>query len=77
MELNSFLEIEKGAPSTSKMAKTSVNAISRETPEPPAKEWMDEFVRTLTEVFKNAMPKPKQEVSRQRNSTPNSNQPSR
>ena len=27
MELNSFLEIEKGAPSTSKMAETSVNAI--------------------------------------------------
>ena len=76
MELNFFLEIEKGAPSTSKMAETSVNAISRETPEPPAKEWVDELVRTLTEGFKNAMPKPSQEGSRQRNCTPNRNQPS-
>ena len=74
MELNSFLEIEKGAPSTSKMAEISVNAISRVAPEPPTKEWMDELVRTLTEGFKNAMPKPNQEVSRQRNSTPNRNQ---
>ena len=77
MELNSCLEIEKRAPSRSKMAETSVNAISREAPEPPTKEWMDELVRTLTEGFKNAMPKPNQEVSRQRNSTPNRNQPSR
>ena len=77
MELNSFLEIERGAPSTSKTAEASVNAMSRETPEPPTKEWMDELVRTLTEGFKNAMPKPNPEVSRQRNSTPNSNQPSR
>ena len=52
MELNSSLEIEKGAPSTSKMAETSVNAISRETPEAPTKEWMDELVRTLTEGIK-------------------------
>ena len=74
MELNSFLEIEKGAPLTSKVVETSVNAISRETPEPPTKEWMDELVRTLTEGFKNAMPKPSQEVSRQRYSTPNRNQ---
>ena len=36
-DMNSFLEIEKGAPSTSEMAKTSVNAISREAPEPPTK----------------------------------------
>ena len=77
MELNSFLEIEKGAPSTSKMAETSVNAISRETPEPPTKEWMEELVRTLTDGIKNSMPKPSQEGSRQRNSTPNRNQPSR
>ena len=77
MELNSFLEIEKGAPSTSKMAGTSVNAISRETPEPPTKEWMDELVRTLTDGIKNAMPKPSQAGSRQRNSTPNRNQSSR
>ena len=77
MELNFFLEIEKGAPSTSKMAETSVNAISRETPEPPNKEWMDELVRTLTDGIKNSMPKPSQEGSRQRNSTPNRNQPSR
>ena len=77
MELNSFLEIEKGAPSTSKMAKTSVNSISRENPEPPAKEWMDELVRTLTDGIKNAMPKPSQEGSRQRISTQNRNQPSR
>ena len=77
MELKSFLETEKGAPSKSKMAETSVNAISRETHEPPIKEWMDELVRTLTEGFKSAMPKPSQEVSRQRNSTPNRNQSSR
>ena len=77
MELNSFLEIEKGAPSTSKMAETSVNAMYRETPEPPTKEWMDELARTPTEVFKNAMTKPNQEDSRQRNSTPNRNQLSR
>ena len=77
MELNSFLEIEKGAPSTSKMAETSLNAISRETPEPPTKEWMDELVRTLTDGIKNSMPKPSQEGSRQSNSTPNRNQPSR
>ena len=77
MELNSFLEIEKGAPSTSKMAETSVNAISRETPEPPTKEWMDKLVRTLTDGIKNAMPKLSQEGSRQRNSTTNRNQPSR
>ena len=77
MELNSFLEIDKGAPSTSKMAEASGNAISRETPEPPTNEWMDELVRTLTEGFKNAMAKRNPEVSRQRNSTPNRNQPSR
>ena len=77
MELNSFQEIEKGAPSTSKMAETSVNAISRETPEPPTKEWMDELVRTLTDGIENAMPKPSQEGSRQRNCTPNRNQPPR
>ena len=77
MELNSFLEIEKGAPSTSKMAETSVNAISRETPEPPTKVWMDELVQTLTDGIKNSVPKPSQEGSRQRNSTPNRNQPSR
>ena len=77
MELISFLEIEKGAPSTSKMAETSVNAISRETLEPRTKEWMDELVRTLTDGIKNAMPKPSQEGSQQRNSTPNRNQPSR
>ena len=63
MELNFFLEIEKGAPSISKVVETSVNAIFRETPEPPSKEWMDELVRSLTEGFKNAMPKSNQEVS--------------
>ena len=77
MELNSFLENEKGAPSTSKMAETSVNAISRETPEPPTKEWMDELVRTPTEGSRNAMPQPNPAVSRQRNSRPNRDQPSR
>ena len=59
------------------MAETSVNAIYREHPEPSAREWMNEFVRTLTEGFRNAMPKPSQGVSRQRNSTRNRNQPSR
>ena len=77
VELNSFLEIDKGAPSTSEMTEASVNAVSREAPEPSIKEWMDELVPTLTEVFKNAMPKLNQEVSRQQNSTPNRNQPSR
>ena len=69
MDFTSFLEIEKGAPSTSEMAETSVNAISREPPEPSTKEWMDEVVRTLKEGFKNAMPRPSQEVSRQQKST--------
>ena len=77
MELNSFPEIEKGAPSTSKMAENSVNAISRETPEPLTKEWMDELVRTLAEGFKNAMPKPNPKNSRQRISTQNRNRPPR
>ena len=77
MEMNSFLGIAKEAPSTNEMAETSVNAISSELPEPSTKEWMDKLVRTLTEGFKNAMPKPSQEVSRHRNSTPNPNQPSR
>ena len=57
------------------MPETSVNAISCETPEP--KEWIDELVRTLMDGIKNAMPKPSQEGSRQRNSTPNRNQLSR
>ena len=77
MELNSFLEIEKGAPSKSKLAETSVNAISCEVHEPSTKEWMDDLVRTLTEAFKNSMPKPSQGASRQRNNTLNRNQPSR
>ena len=77
MELNSFLEIEKEAAPTSEMAETSVNAISREALEVSNNEWMDELVRTLTEGFKNAMLEPNQEGSRQRNSTPNRNQPSR
>ena len=77
VEMSSFLEIEKRTPSTSKMAETSVNAISLKAPEPSTKEWLDEFVRTLTEGFKNIMPKPSQEVSRERNSTPNRNQPIR
>ena len=74
MELNSFLKIEKRAPSTSEMAETSVYAVSREAPEPSCKKWMYELVRTLTEGFKDAMPKPKQGVSRHRNSAPNRNQ---
>ena len=77
IEMNSFLEIKRGAPSTSEMAQISVNAISREAPEPSTKEWMDELVRTPTEGFKNAMPKSNQELSRQRSSTSNRNQPSR
>ena len=64
------------APSTSKMVKTSVKAISLEALEPSTKEWVDEFVRNLTEGFKNAMPKPSQRVSRRRSKTPNRNQPS-
>ena len=77
MEMISFLEIEKRAPSTSKMAQSSGNAISREAHEPSTKEWMDEFVRALTEGSQKAIPKPNKDVSRQRNSTPNRNQPSR
>ena len=76
-ELNFFLEIEKRAQCTSKMAETSVNAISREALEPSTKEWVDELVRTLTEGFRNAMPEPNQEGSRQRNTTPNRYQPPR
>ena len=76
MDLKYFLEIEKGALSTGKMAKTSKNSISREAPETSTKKCMDELVRTLTVGFENAMPKPNQEVSRQRKSTSNSNQPS-
>ena len=46
MELNSFLEIEKGTPSTSKMAEASVNAISRETlSHPPKSGWTSLFER--------------------------------
>ena len=51
MELNSFLENKKGAPSKSEMAETSVNAIFQGAPTPSKKEWMDELVRTLTEGF--------------------------
>ena len=50
VELNPFLKIEK-APSTSEMAETSVNAISREAPELSTKERKNELVRTLTEGF--------------------------
>ena len=77
MELNFCLETEKGAASTSKMAETRLNAVSREAPEPSTKDWLDELVRTLTEGFKNAIPNPNQEVSRQQNSTPNHNKRSR
>ena len=76
MELKFFQEIDKRAPSTSKMAKTSVSASSREAPEPCAEDWMEERVRTLTEGFKNAKPNPNQGDSRQRNSTSNHNQSS-
>ena len=47
MDLKSFLELERGAPSTSKAAGTSVNAIYREAAERSTKEWMDELVRNL------------------------------
>ena len=77
MDLNSFVEIENGAPSTSKMAEISVNAISLETPGPSTKECGDEFNRTPTDEFKNAMLKPNQDISRQRSSTPCRNQRSR
>ena len=74
MEFCSFLEIDEGTPSISKVAETSVTAVSRGTAEPFTKNWSDELVRTITEGFKNAMPKRSQEASRQRNSTPNRNQ---
>ena len=67
MELKSLQEIEKEAPSTSKVAETSVNAISRVLPEPSTTEWMDKHVRTLPETFKNAKSTQIPESSRPQN----------
>ena len=71
MELNSFLEIEKGPPSKSdSTTETGINMISREGPEPSTKQMMEDFVRTLTEGIRNAMPKTTQSENRQRSPTP-------
>ena len=68
MELNLFLELEKGAPSSTQVALTSVKTISREALEPSIKEWMDELVRTITEAEDCTQ---SQKASQPRNSRPN------
>ena len=57
IELNSFLELEKGARSTSTVAPDSaVNQVSRTSPEIQTNDLMDTFVRTLTEKLNKALP---------------------
>ena len=57
MELNSFLELEKGARSTSSVApETAVNQVSRTSSELQTNDLMDTFVRTLTEKLNKALP---------------------
>ena len=51
--------------------------MSRYAHDPSNKEWMDEFVQTLKEGFKNDMLKTRPDVSRQRISPSNRNQDSR
>ena len=78
MELNSFLEIERGAPSSSHTtAGASVNMISREHPEQSNHQIMENLVRTLTEGIRKALPKPEQKNNRQRSATPNRESTSR
>ena len=57
MELNSFLELEKGARSTSTVVpESAVNLISPTLSESQTHDLMDTFVRTLTEKLNKALP---------------------
>ena len=57
IELNSFLELEKGALSTSTVApKSAVNQVSRTSSELQTNDLMDAFVRTLTKKLNKALP---------------------
>ena len=57
IELNSFLELAKGARSTSTVAPGSaVNQVSRTSSELQTNDLMDTFVRTLTEKLNKALP---------------------
>ena len=57
IELNSFLELEKGARSTSSVApESAVNQVSRTPSELQTNDLMDTFVRTLTEKLNKALP---------------------
>ena len=57
IELNSFLELEKGARSTFTVApESAVNQVSRTSPEIQTNDLMDTFVRTLTEKLNKALP---------------------
>ena len=57
IELNSFLELEKGARSTSTVApESAVSQVSRTSSELQTNDLMDTFVRTLTEKLNKALP---------------------
>ena len=57
IELNSFLELEKSARSTSTVApESAVNQVSRTSSEIQTNDLMDTFVRTLTEKLNKALP---------------------
>ena len=57
IELNSFLELEKGARSTSTVApESAVNQVSRTSSEIQTNDLMDTFVLTLTEKLNQALP---------------------
>ena len=57
IELNSFIELEKGARSPSTVAPDSaVNQVSRNFSEIQPNDLMDTFVRTLTEKLNKALP---------------------
>ena len=77
LELKFSLVIKTRTPSTTKLAKTSVNAISCDAPEPSTKEFLDEIVRIPTYGLKKTMPKRSPEAFRTQNSTPSGNQHSR
>ena len=57
MELNSFLELERGARSTPTVApESAVNQVSQTSSESQTHNLMDTFVRTLTEKLNKALP---------------------
>ena len=57
IELNSFLELEKSAHSTSTVVpESAVNQVSRTPSELQTNDLMDTFVRTLTEKLNKALP---------------------